>query len=103
MKRSVRWLTVLSTLLGASFAHAKELPNFDAYYQAKPAPMRVLGSNTNRRISVVSTDARTGAPTFFWAPRAKHQVKTLISKPKAAPEVSAKRALEDVAVDLTLP
>jgi hypothetical protein len=71
MKRSARYATALITLLAGSTALADdELPNYNAYADAKPA-VRGLASGGARSSSlgaVTSIDDKRGVPTFFWAP-----------------------------------
>ncbi|MDC3960060.1 M36 family metallopeptidase [Polyangium jinanense] len=102
MKRSVRCLTMLTALVGASFAHAKELPNFDAYYRAQPTPAggpRVLRSPLGGHVT--SVHPHTGAPTFFWASRDQSGTKALVASTK--PDVAARKALVSAAEMLKLP
>ncbi len=73
MKRTLRILSSLSlSLLGASIAHARDLPNYDASAGLR-APARVApalrASVALRKSLVASTDPRTGAPTFVWGSR----------------------------------
>ncbi|UQA62765.1 M36 family metallopeptidase [Polyangium aurulentum] len=71
MKRSARYATALITLLAGSTAlAADELPNYNAYADAKPA-VRSLASGRTRSSAlgaVTSIDEKRGVPTFFWAP-----------------------------------
>lgn len=97
MKRTARCLTLLGALLGASFAHAKELPNIDASYQqtaAKSASTSVLRTNAGPRISVTSVDSRGRMPSFLWAPRDLAMPKSLKA---STPDVSARNALSALA------
>ncbi|UQA57690.1 M36 family metallopeptidase [Polyangium aurulentum] len=89
MKRSVRSLTILAALFGGSRAHAGEIPNYDAYFQA-PAGAKPAAS--------------AQAPSFIWAPRAELPRATLLAmaRPEIAPEASARRALVDYAKILRL-
>ncbi|MBK9259751.1 MAG: M36 family metallopeptidase [Polyangiaceae bacterium] len=109
MKRSARCLTMLGALLGASFAHAKELPNFDASYQGasnrgaltKPAPMQVLRSNAGQPISVTSVDPRRGIPSFIWGVRDSSAPIPL--KSVTAPDIAARAALSNTLLRIGLP
>lgn len=97
MKRSARCLTLLGALLGASFAHAKELPNFDASYRETSTNVTapIVRANVGPRISVASTDSRRGVPSFVWAPRDLSAPVAL--KAPASADVSARQALSSVA------
>ncbi len=104
MKRSVRCLTMLTALLGASFAHAKELPNFDAYYRAQSAPAPAASPRVSRALGggrVASVQPRTGAPAFFWGSRDPSGMKALVASTK--PDVAARKALVNAAEMLRLP
>lgn len=102
MKRSARCLTLLSALLGASFAHAKELPNYDASYgvNAKPSSAEKHRSNAGPHVSVASVDSRSRLPSFVWAPRDASAPKQL--KSPTTPAHSARAALSGVAARLGL-
>jgi hypothetical protein len=68
MKRHVRYLPLTLALLASSYAHAKELPNFDAYASAKASatpPGKGAASSVAGFSS--SVDDKSGAPTFFWS------------------------------------
>ena len=102
MKRSVRCLTMLTALVGASFAHAKELPNFDASYRVDPIPAatpRVSRSSVGGHVT--SVHPRTGAPTFFWATRDQAGTKALVASTR--PDIAARKALVSAAEMLRLP
>ncbi|MRG95576.1 M36 family metallopeptidase [Polyangium spumosum] len=101
MKRSVRCLTMLTALVGASFAHAKELPNFDASYRAQPIPAGASRVVSPVGIHVTSVQPRTGAPAFFWASRDQGGTKALVASTK--PDIAARKALVNVAPMLRLP
>jgi len=104
MKRTARCLTLLGALLGASFAHAKELPNFDASYQkmaAKPASSQLLRSNAGPQISVASVDPRGRIPSFIWAARDPSAPVAL--KAPTSVNVSARNALSALASRIGLP
>lgn len=98
MKRTARCLTLLGALLGASFAHAKELPNYDASYQkvaAKSAPARAMRSNAGSPVSVASVDPRSRIPSFIWA--ARDPSTPLALKAPTSADVSARSALSALA------
>ncbi len=104
MKRSVRCLAMLGALLGASFAHAKELPNLDASYQEvspKAARTQVLRANAAERVSVASVDPRRGIPSFIWAARDLSAPISL--KLATKPDIAARAALSKVAARIGLP
>jgi len=102
MKRSVRCLTMLTALVSASFAHAKELPNFDASYQTQPgAAQGAPALRTAFGTRVTSIEPRTAAPTFFWAKRDKTPASALAAPTK--PDAAARNALVSVASMLKLP
>ncbi|NUQ74900.1 MAG: peptidase [Polyangiaceae bacterium] len=68
MKRHVRFLPLTLALLAGSYAHAKELPNFDAYQSAKAStttPRKGAAKSVAGFAS--SVDEKRGAPTFFWS------------------------------------
>src|SRR5688572_3772013 len=68
MKRPVRYLPLTLALLASSYAHAKELPNYDAYLSAKAKTSSIAAQTAaNAGGFVASTDANRGVPTFFWA------------------------------------
>ena len=109
MKRSVRCLTMISALAGAYLshanAHAKELPNFDASYQAlstKAASVRAsaIRSTTNPGIIASSVDPKSGVPHFFWGARETSPVSAISVKTTA--DVSARNLLSAVAPELGL-
>ncbi|MDC0744023.1 M36 family metallopeptidase [Polyangium mundeleinium] len=102
MKRSVRCLTMLTALVGASFAHAKELPNFDASYRAQPTPAgapRILRSPIGGHVT--SVHPHSGAPTFFWAARDQAGTQALVASTK--PDLAARKALVSAAEMLKVP
>lgn len=102
MKRSARCLTLLGALLGTSFAHAKELPNFDASFHETSVNVSapVVRSNTGPKLSVASMDSRRGVPSFVWATRDASAPAGL--KAPASADVSARRALSTAAPRLGL-
>lgn len=70
MKRSLRCLLALAPLLTAGLAHAKDLPNLDAYRAATPISTVVKSRAASAPPAfVASTDDRRGVPTFLWAAR----------------------------------
>jgi len=104
MKRSARCLTLVGALFGASFAHAEELPNFDASYSGafrKAAPAQILRSNVRPRISVASADSRSRFPSFVWA--ARDPSAPLLLQAPTAPDISARAALVNIAARIGLP
>ncbi|UQA62761.1 M36 family metallopeptidase [Polyangium aurulentum] len=87
MKRSARFATALITLLvGSTALAADELPNYNAYADAKP----VMGPLTSGRAqptalgSVTSIDDKRGVPTFFWAPPDAPKAPTALVSPDGA-------------------
>ena len=84
MKRTSRYLAALVPLLLASLAQAKDLPNVNAYYGAKPVAAPALqGARTPA--FVASTDKASGRPTFLWAVRGASAVSPALgSTPEAA-------------------
>jgi hypothetical protein len=90
MKRTSRYLAALVPLLVASLAQAKDLPNVNAYYRAKPVAgpsLSSLSSPSNRRAPAVvaSTDQASGRPTFLWAVRGATAISPALgSTPEAA-------------------
>ena len=71
MKRSLGRLSLsIAALLGSSYAHAQDLTNYDAYFDANAAPS-VAPENRINAVSprgvVSSFDERRGVPSFFWA------------------------------------
>jgi large repetitive protein len=69
MKRSARCLTFLVPLLLGSPALAKDLPNFNAYYQAKAVAPAKPSVKPAAPAFVASIDDRRGVPTFLWSAR----------------------------------
>src|SRR5262245_3074475 len=68
MKRSVRSLTGLAALLLASTASAKDLPNYNAYYDAKPVrPALTPSARQLASVFASSMDEQRGVPTFVWS------------------------------------
>ena len=68
MKRTSRYLAALVPLLLASLAQAKDLPNVNVYYDAKPAATPSVPAKATPAV-VASTDAASGRPTFLWGLR----------------------------------
>src|SRR4051812_7006821 len=68
MKRTSRYLAALVPLLLASLAQAKDLPNVNVYYGARPVATPSLPGATAPAV-VASTDAASGRPTFLWGLR----------------------------------
>ena len=84
MKRTSRYLAALVPLLLASLAQAKDLPNVNAYYGAKPVAAPGSASAIAPAI-VTSTDAASGRPTFLWGIRGANAASvTLGLTPEAA-------------------
>ncbi|MFO0759764.1 MAG: M36 family metallopeptidase [Byssovorax sp.] len=67
MTRRARYLSAIpAILLAGSFAHAREVTPFDAYYREKVvAPAAPLADTHGG--TVASVDPQRGTPTFFWA------------------------------------
>ena len=92
MKRSLRCLLALAPLLLSARAEAKDLPNYNAYYQARPATAAaVLPSPAAPAAVVASTDAQRGVPTFLWAARAASSSAVLTG---LTPEAAARHHLQ---------
>jgi MYXO-CTERM domain-containing protein len=86
MKRTSRYLAALVPLLLASLAQAKDLPNVNAYYTAKPvATPGVKGAST--AAVVASTDAASGRPTMLWGVRGANAISPAL---KSTPEAAAR-------------
>ena len=69
MTRRARYLSALPiVLLASSFAHAKDITPYDAYYQAKAVDLSNPASSAPNGF-ISSVDAQRGTPTFFWAQR----------------------------------
>lgn len=84
MKRTSRYLAALVPLLLASLAQAKDLPNVNAYYGAKPVAAPRLSGQRLPAV-VASTDASSGRPTFLWGVRGASAVSPALgSTPEAA-------------------
>ncbi|WP_437274336.1 M36 family metallopeptidase [Sorangium sp. So ce375] len=77
MKVSVRYTALSLALLTGPLAHARERPNYDAYFKAPPAPparaARVDEGASATRAVVASTDPQRGVPTFVWATSPDHR------------------------------
>jgi MYXO-CTERM domain-containing protein len=72
MKRHARYLPLTLALLAGSYAHAKDLPNHDAYNKAAPSARKpdasALKAAAAKDGSLASSmDEKRGAPTFLWA------------------------------------
>ncbi|WP_437668770.1 M36 family metallopeptidase [Sorangium sp. So ce131] len=70
MKVSARYTALSFALLAAPLAHARERPNYDAYFKAPPAlPASVahVAPPAGPGGLVASTDPQRGVPTFVWA------------------------------------
>src|SRR5262249_5156778 len=76
MKRSLPYLLAAAPLLLSALAHARDLPNVNVYYAAKPVRAALPGSPPPAFAS--SFDDRRGVPTFLWA-----------SRPSASPGASS--------------
>ena len=84
MKRTSRYLAALVPLLLASLAQAKDLPNVNAYYTAKPVSTPSVKGAASPAI-VASTDAASGRPTMLWGVRGANAISpTLGSTPESA-------------------
>jgi fungalysin metallopeptidase (M36)/PA domain-containing protein len=84
MKRTSRYLAALVPLLLASLAQAKDLPNVNAYYGAKPIAAPVASGAVAPAI-VASTDTASGRPTMLWGVSGANAAsKTLGLTPEAA-------------------
>ncbi|WP_438031442.1 M36 family metallopeptidase [Sorangium sp. So ce204] len=83
MKVSVRYTALSLALLAGPIAHARERPDYDAYFKAPPAPpvraaRRARVIDVDERAStpgavVASTDPQRGVPTFVWATAPGHR------------------------------
>src|SRR5689334_7386102 len=78
MKVSVRYTALSLALLAGPAAHARERPNYDAYFKAPPAlparAGRVVDVDERAPGAVVaSTDPQRGVPTFAWATSPGHR------------------------------
>jgi hypothetical protein len=84
MKRTSRYLAALVPLLLASLAQAKDLPNVNAYYGAKPVAAPGAASAAAPAV-VASIDASSGRPTVLWGIQGANAApKALASAPEAA-------------------
>lgn len=97
MKRSIRCLLAMAAtapLLFSALADAKDLPNYNAYYKAPPAPAAaVLPAPATPAAMVASTDAQRGVPTFLWAARSTGPGGAL-ALTGLTPEAAARQHLE---------
>lgn len=118
MKVSVRSTALLFVLLAGPAAHARERPNYDAYFKSPPAlPARVahVTPQNDTGAVVASIDPQRGVPTFVWAtapdrrpPAATHgtpeaaarwhleQYAHLYHLPKAALDTAVVRHVHDI-------
>src|SRR5437667_12380587 len=68
MKRSLRALTGIAALVAASSASAKDLPNYNAYYDAKPVtPVLTPSARALASGFASSMDEQRGVPAFVWS------------------------------------
>src|SRR4051812_30023846 len=94
MKRSLRYLLAAAPLLLCGLAEARDLPNVNVYYAAKPARVTAIkstgstGAHSAPPAAASSFDDRRGVPTFLWAARS-----TFITPPASvsiSPEAAAR-------------
>src|SRR5688572_8949893 len=95
MKRSLRTLTGIVALLAAGTASAKDLPNYNAYYDEKPVTP-VLLSSARALASGVATsmDEQRGVPSFLWAsitPSSFQALQTAVASPEQAARLHLKQ------------
>ena len=95
MKRSLRCLLAVAPLFFSTLAGAKDLPNYNAIYAAKPAKS-ALSQVRSPAAFVASTDDRRGVPTFLWAARSASvgAAAGLTHVPNLTPESAARLHLE---------
>ncbi|HRI68540.1 MAG TPA: M36 family metallopeptidase [Polyangium sp.] len=103
MKRSARCLTLLATLLGASLAQAKDLPNIDSSRESagEAASARVFRSNAISQGFFASDGSRRAYPSFVWGLRDPSAPIAL--KAGTSPAVSARLALTNISARIGLP
>src|SRR5262245_60936128 len=90
MRRMIRSLALTAVMLGGSYAHARDLPNYTAYAD-EPALASVPGSRAAREATalgiVTSVDEHRAVPTFVWATR--HIQQSTVLPPGLPPDRAA--------------